>query len=54
MNTRIWEKDVESKMGRPIYSYTLFEKIKRVTFLLDDEDFPILIVLLEEKKEEPQ
>jgi hypothetical protein len=47
MNTRMWDKDVESKLGRPIYSCTLYEKIKRVTFLLDNEDFPILIVSLD-------
>ena len=47
MNTRIWEKDVEQKLGRPIYSCTLYEKIKRVTFLLDNEDYPILIVSLD-------
>jgi hypothetical protein len=51
MNTRIWEKDVESRLGRPIYSCTLYEKIKRVTFLLDDEDFPILIVSLDREEE---
>jgi hypothetical protein len=50
MNTRIWEKDVEQKLGRPIYSCTLYEKIKRVTFLLDDEDFPILIVSLDREE----
>jgi hypothetical protein len=47
MNTRMWDKDVESKLGRPIYSCTLYEKIKRVTFLLDNEDYPILIVSLD-------
>jgi hypothetical protein len=47
MNTRMGEKDVESKLGRPIYSCTLYEKIKRVTFLLDSEDYPILIVSLD-------
>jgi hypothetical protein len=50
MNTRIWEKDVESKLGRPIYSCTLYEKIKRVTFLLDNEDYPILIVSLDREE----
>ena len=47
MNTRIGKKHVESKLGRPIYSCTLYEKIKRVTFLLDNEDYPILIVSLD-------
>src|SRR5689334_6559595 len=50
MNTRIWEKDVQSKLGRPIYSYTLYEKIKRVTFLLDNEDYPLLIVSLDREE----
>jgi hypothetical protein len=40
MNTR---KDFESKLGRPIYSFTLYEKIKRATITLENEDFPILM-----------
>jgi hypothetical protein len=51
MNTRIWEKDVESKLGKPVYSFTLYEKkIKRVTFLLDNEDYPILMVSLDREE----
>jgi hypothetical protein len=50
MTTRIWEKDVESKLGRPIYSCTIYEKIKRVTLLLDSEDHPILIVSLDREE----
>jgi hypothetical protein len=46
MNTRIGEKDVELKLGKPIYSFTLYEKIKRVTFLLDDQNYPILMISL--------
>jgi len=46
MNTRIGEKNIELKLGRPIYSFTLYEKIKRVTFLLDDQDYPILMLSL--------
>ena len=46
MNTRIGEKDIELKLGKPIYSFTLYEKIKRVTFLLDDQDYPILMISL--------
>ena len=42
MNTRIGEKDVELKLGKPIYSFTLYEKIKRVTFLLDDQNYLFL------------
>ena len=41
MNTR---KDYESKLGRPIYSFTLYEKIKRTTISLDNKDYPILMV----------
>jgi hypothetical protein len=44
MNTR---KDFESKFGRPIYSFTLYEKLKRATISLHDnnnEDYPILMV----------
>ena len=52
MNTRIGEKDIESKLGRPIYSSTLYEKMKRVTFLLDNEDYPILMVSLDRGHEE--
>lgn len=40
MNTR---KDFESKLGRPIYSFTLYEKVKRATITLDNEEFPILM-----------
>jgi hypothetical protein len=53
MNTRIGEKDVESKLGKPIYSFTLYDKkIKRATFLLDNEDYPILMVSLDREGEE--
>lgn len=47
MNTRRGGKDVELKLGKPIYSFTLYEKIKRVTFLLDDQNYPILMVSLD-------
>ena len=40
MNTR---KDFESKLGRPIYSFTLYEKVKRATITLENEDFPYLM-----------
>src|ERR687889_2935193 len=40
MNTR---KDYESKLGKPIYSFTLYEKIKRTTISLDNKDYPILL-----------
>jgi hypothetical protein len=41
MNAR---KDYESKLGKPIYSFTLYEKIKRTTISLDNKDYPILMV----------
>src|SRR5215831_7004132 len=46
MNTRIGEKNIELKLGKPIYSFTLYEKIKRATFLLDNQDYPILMISL--------
>jgi hypothetical protein len=52
MYTRIGEKDVESKLGNPIYSFTLYEKkIKRATFLLENEDYPILMVSLDKEED---
>jgi hypothetical protein len=41
MNTR---KDFESKLGKPIYSFTLYEKLKWVTIPLESKDYPILMV----------
>jgi hypothetical protein len=40
MNTR---KDFESKLGKPIYTFTLYEKIKRVTITLENKEYPILM-----------
>jgi hypothetical protein len=40
MNTR---KDFESKLGKPIYSFTIYQKIKRVTIALENEEYPILM-----------
>jgi hypothetical protein len=52
MYTRIGEKDVESKLGNPIYSFTLYEKkIKRATFLLENEDYPILMISLDKEED---
>jgi hypothetical protein len=39
MNTR---KDFESKLGKPIYSFAIYQKIKRVTITLENEEYPIL------------
>ena len=41
MNTR---KDYESTLGKPIYSFTLYEKLKRVTIPLESKDYPILML----------
>src|SRR5215212_8565071 len=41
MNTR---KDFESKLGKPIYTFTLYEKVKRATITLESEEYPILMV----------
>jgi hypothetical protein len=41
MNIR---KDFESKLGKPIYSFTIYQKIKRVTLTLEnEEEYPILM-----------
>ena len=41
MNTRM---DMESKLGKPIYSFTLYEKVKRATILLENKDHPIMMI----------
>lgn len=42
LNTR---KDFASRFGKPIYSFTLYEKVKRVTIALENKDYyPILMV----------
>ena len=40
MNTR---KDFELKLGKPIYSFTLYEKLERVTIPLESREYPILM-----------
>jgi hypothetical protein len=40
MNTR---KEYESKLGKPIYSFTLYQKLKRVTISLENKEYPILL-----------
>ena len=46
MRTR---KDMEPKLGKVIYSITIYEKVKRATMLPDSEDDPILMVSLDTK-----
>jgi hypothetical protein len=41
MNTR---KDFESKLSKPIYSFTLYEKVKRATITLESKEYPIVMV----------
>jgi hypothetical protein len=40
MNTR---KDFESKLGKPLYSFTIYQKVKRVTIALESKEYPILM-----------
>jgi hypothetical protein len=40
MNTR---KDFESNLGKPLYSFTLYQKVKRVTIPLENKEYPILM-----------
>ena len=40
MNTR---KDFESKLGKLLYSFTIYQKIKRVTITLENEEYRILM-----------
>ena len=44
MRTR---KDMEPKLGKVIYSFTLYEKVKQATILPDSEEDPILTVSLD-------
>ena len=44
MRTR---KDMEPKLGKVIYSFTIYEKVKRATILPDSEEDPILMVSLD-------
>jgi hypothetical protein len=40
MKTR---KDFESKLGKPIYTFTFYQKVKRVTITLENKEYPILM-----------
>jgi hypothetical protein len=40
MNTR---KDFESNLGKPLYSFTLYQKVKRVPIPLENKEYPILM-----------
>jgi hypothetical protein len=41
MNTR---KEMESKLGKVIYSFTLYEHLKRATLYPSNVDYPVLMV----------
>ncbi|MGB8937563.1 MAG: hypothetical protein WCC17_20930 [Candidatus Nitrosopolaris sp.] len=51
----VTRKDMISKLGKPIYSFTLYEKVKRATILLqnsNNSDYPsILMVSFENNNE---
>jgi hypothetical protein len=36
--------DLASRIGKPIYSFTLYEKISCATISLDNKHYPILMV----------
>jgi len=40
MNTR---KEMEAKLGKVIYSFTLYEKLKRATIYIGNIDYPVLM-----------
>jgi hypothetical protein len=48
MNTR---KDFQTKLGKPIYSFTLYEKVKRATIALESEEYPILMVSFDSRSD---
>ena len=36
--------NIQYKLGKPLYSFTLYEKVKRVTIPLYDSDYQILMI----------
>lgn len=44
MNSR---KEMESKLGKVIYSFTLYEMLKRVTLYVGNIDYPVIMVSLD-------
>jgi hypothetical protein len=36
--------NIQHKLGKPLYSFTLYEKIKRVTIPIYDDDYQILMI----------
>jgi hypothetical protein len=41
--TMYTRKGYELKLGKPIYSFTLYQKIKRATITLENVEYPILM-----------
>jgi hypothetical protein len=48
MNTR---KEMEAKLGRVIYSFTLYENLKRATIYTKNVDYPALMVSFDTNSE---
>ncbi len=50
---RRWEerKKWESKIGRPIYSQTMYEKVKRITMQIDDSTILLISTEIEAEHE---
>jgi hypothetical protein len=36
--------DTQPKLGKPIYSFTVYQTVRRATVLIDNKDYPILMV----------
>jgi len=36
--------NIQHKLGKPLYSFTLYEKVKRVTIPIYDDDYQILMI----------
>jgi hypothetical protein len=41
----VTRKDMISKLGKPIYSFTMYEKVKRATILLENSDCPSILMV---------
>jgi hypothetical protein len=39
-------KDFELKLGKPLYLFVLYQKVKRVTITLESKEYPILYGLI--------
>jgi hypothetical protein len=41
MTTRF---DTQPKLGKPVYSFTVYQNVRRATMFIDSKDYPILMV----------